>query len=118
MAENISLNNLPLNLEWPKWRDFEFKLLIEEENNKALLLILYKDEEKYRKEIDFNLCDNLPDVDVFSVTIAGFNIIVYLRYTYICVDTNNRTIQIKFQVWARSGRVKTKIGEYDETTNY
>lgn len=84
------------------------------ENNQLIAVAYYKGVEKKRivlADLSPELCDERGDVDLFSVTILGVGITVYLRYLWICVKPDESKVEYSFQIWARSGSAKTKLSD-------
>ena len=106
-------------IPWPNWDDFAIRGYIEDD--KLIIVILYKGEEKWRREYYLpGQCGNLDDIDVFKVEIDHFKFTIYLRYLWICayLDEEDKYVNYSFQVWARTGQLKTKLGEANDDVDY
>lgn len=108
---------LPQKIKWPDINDFQAQ--VEIKNDKVRIAIKYKGEEKFVQEYDFDSCQHLPDVDIFTYKVAIFDVTVYLRYIYVCahIDEEEKYVEYSFEIWARASVGKTKIGEYKDKIN-
>lgn len=94
------------SFDWPKWDDF--KIDVNYADGKVCLVLSYKDK-KWEQCITISEgCYQPGDIDLFSVG----NVDVYLRYVNICPI--EKGVNVSFQVWAKMGPAKTKLGTFNK----
>lgn len=101
-----------LGIPWPKLKHIQVKVFIE--NNQLVAVSYYKGKEKSRvvlADLSPELCNSRGNVDLFSISISGIGISIYLRYLWICIKPDESKVDYSFQIWARSGSAKTKLSD-------
>ncbi|WP_426552002.1 hypothetical protein [Bacillus pumilus] len=93
-------------IPWPDWGDFDFDITFT--GGELCLAVLYKGNKMWEQCVQIlDECYQPGDIDLFKLG----PIQIYMRYINCCPIDNG--VNVSFQIWARAGSVKTKLGTFN-----